>query len=293
MEHVSVLPVESIAALAIDPAGVYVDATFGAGGHTALMLAELSPVGRIVAFDADPGARERVPLDSRVSLVHANFRALRSELAALGISQIAGILYDLGTSSMQLDNAERGFSFREDAPLDMRLDPTQGESVAELLAEREEKEIADIIFEYGDERAARRIARAIVQRRTNGRVPTTTSELASLVSGVVHQAGKRERTHPATRTFQALRIAVNDELGALRESLDAALDLVRPEGRIAVISFHSLEDRIVKTTFRDDPRAERITRKPIVPTDAETAVNPRSRSAKLRVAAVARQESAE
>ena len=134
MGHVSVLPVESIAALALDPDGTYVDATYGAGGHTALMLAALSPAGRIVAFDADPDARERVLPDPRVTLVHANFRALRSELEARGISQIDGILYDLGTSSMQLDSAERGFSFREDAPLDMRLDPTQGESVAELLA---------------------------------------------------------------------------------------------------------------------------------------------------------------
>ena len=293
MGHVSVLPVESIAALAIVPDGTYVDATYGAGGHTALMLAELSPAGRIVAFDADPGARERVLPDPRVTLVHANFRALRTELATRGISQIDGILFDLGTSSMQLDNAERGFSFREDAPLDMRLDPSHGETVAEFLAEREEKEIADAIFDYGDERAARRIARAIVMRRTSGRVPTTTTELASLVSGVVHRAGKRERTHPATRTFQALRIAVNDELGALRESLDAAMAVVRPEGRIAVISFHSLEDRIVKTTFRDDPRVGRITRKPIIPTDEETASNPRSRSAKLRVAAVVAQESAE
>ncbi len=293
MGHVSVLPVESIAALALDPDGTYVDATYGAGGHTALMLAALSPAGRIVAFDADPDARERVLPDPRVTLVHANFRALRSELEARGISQIDGILYDLGTSSMQLDSAERGFSFREDAPLDMRLDPTQGESVAELLAEREEKEIADIIFEFGDERAARRIARAIVQKRTAGRVPTTTGELAALVSGVVHQAGKRERTHPATRTFQALRIAVNDELGALRDSLDAAMDVVRPEGRIVVISFHSLEDRIVKTTFRDDTRVARVTRKPIVPTEAETATNPRSRSAKLRVASVTAQESDE
>ncbi len=291
MGHVSVLPAESIAALALVPDGTYVDATFGAGGHTALMLAALSPAGRIVAFDADPDARERDLRDPRVTLVHANFRALRSELEARGISQIDGILYDLGTSSMQLDSADRGFSFREDAPLDMRMDPTQGESVAELLAEREEKEIADIIFEFGDERAARRIARAIVQKRTIGRVPTTTGELASLVSGVVHQAGKRERTHPATRTFQALRIAVNDELGALRDSLDAAMGVVKPDGRIAVISFHSLEDRIVKTTFRDDPRVARVTRKPIVPTGEETAANPRSRSAKLRVAAVLAQES--
>lgn len=280
MEHVPVLAHEAIAALAIDPAGIYVDATYGAGGHSARILAALGPAGQLIAFDTDPVARLR-DTDDRARLVHANFRALGRQLDALGIERVNGVLYDFGISSLQLDNAERGFSFRAAAPLDMRLDPTYGESAAELIAGRSESELADIIFEFGEERAARQIARAIKQRE-----PRDTAELAALVAGVVHVRGKRERLHPATRTFQALRIAVNDELGALRESLDAALDRTLEGGRIAAISFHSLEDRIVKQLFRDDPRAVRVTRKPIVPSAAETAANPRARSAKLRVCAV-------
>ncbi len=271
---------EAIAALTIDPAGVYVDATYGAGGHSARILAALGPAGRLIAFDADPLARLRGG-DDRARLVHANFRALGTQLDALGIERVNGVLFDFGVSSLQLDDPERGFSFRVAAPLDMRLDPTRGESAAELIADRSESELADIIFEFGEERAARRIARAIKLR-----APRDTAELAALVAGVVHVHGKRERTHPATRTFQALRIAVNDELGALREGLETALDRTLPGGRIAAISFHSLEDRIVKQLFRDDPRAVRVTRKPIVPSPAETAANPRARSAKLRVCAV-------
>jgi len=278
--HVAVLAREAVEALVLDPAGTYVDATYGAGGHSAQILAALGPAGRLVAFDADPLARLR-GADNRARLVHANFRALGAQLDALGIDRVNGVLYDFGVSSMQLDNPERGFSFRAAAPLDMRLDPTRGESAAELIASRSESELADIIFEYGEERAARRIARAIKQRE-----PSDTGELAALVAGVVHVRGKRERAHPATRTFQALRIAVNDELGALRESLDAALERTLEGGRLAAISFHSLEDRIVKQLFRDDPRAVRVTRKPIVPSAAETAANPRARSAKLRVCGV-------
>jgi 16S rRNA (cytosine1402-N4)-methyltransferase len=279
--HTSVLAAEALDALAIVPDGTYVDATFGAGGHTRLILERLGPRGRAIAFDADPLAATLVPDDPRFTLIHANFRALASELAERSISRIDGILYDLGVSSMQFDDGGRGFSFREDAPLDMRLDPTRGETAADFIESRDEAELADAIFEYGDERASRRIARALKMK-----LPATTGELAAIVAGVVHVRGKRERVHPATRTFQALRIAVNDELGALRESLDAAADVVRAEGRIAVISFHSLEDRIVKVFFRDDARLARITRKPIVPGADEIAENPRSRSAKLRVATV-------
>ncbi len=285
--HLSVLAHESLEALAIVPDGTYVDATYGAGGHSALILGQLGAAGRVVAFDADPSARDRAHADPRLTLVHANFRDLAAVLDGLSIGEVHGVLYDLGVSSMQFDEGERGFSFRTDAPLDMRMDPTQGESAADLIANREESELADIIFEFGEERAARRIARAIKIKQ-----PQTTLELAGLVAGVVHVRGKRERTHPATRTFQALRIAVNDELGALRASLDAALDRTREDGRIAVISFHSLEDRIVKQLFRDDPRAVRVTRKPIIPTDAESAENPRARSAKLRVCAVTHMERA-
>jgi 16S rRNA (cytosine1402-N4)-methyltransferase len=280
LQHVSVLAAESIAALAIDPAGVYVDATFGAGGHSARILAALGPAGRLIALDADPQAR--LPFaDARAVLVHANFRHLGEALDAQGIDRVNGVFFDLGVSSMQLDDGARGFSFRVAAPLDMRLDPTTGQSAAELIAERSEGELADIIFTFGEERAARRIARAIKARE-----PRDTAELAALVAGVVHVRGKRERTHPATRTFQALRIAVNDELGALRAGLDAALERTSEGGRIAAISFHSLEDRIVKQCLRDDPRAVRVTRKPIVPGPAEAAANPRARSAKLRVCGV-------
>jgi len=279
--HLSVLPVESIDALAIVPDGIYVDATFGAGGHTRLILERLNRHGRAIAFDADPSASSHVPDDPRFTLVHANFRALATELEALAIAQIDGVLYDLGVSSMQFDEGERGFSFRSDAPLDMRLDPTRGETAAEYIASHDEVELADAIYRFGDERNSRRIARVLKARE-----PQTTGELAALVAGAVHVRGKRERIHPATRTFQALRIAVNDELGALRESLDAAVRVVRPGGRIAVISFHSLEDRIVKRRFREDERLHVITRKPIVPSDEEVATNPRARSAKLRIAEV-------
>jgi 16S rRNA (cytosine1402-N4)-methyltransferase len=193
------------------------------------------------------------------------------------------VLFDLGVSSMQLDEAERGFSFRAAAPLDMRLDPAGGESVAEFLATRDEREIADVIYRYGEERASRRIARAIVALRDAGTPVRDTLDLAGVVARAV-RAPAHQRIHPATRTFQALRIAVNDELGALRDGLDAALARTEPGGRIAVISFHSLEDRIVKNTFREDSRVRVLTRKPLVAGDDEVAANPRARSAKLRVA---------
>jgi 16S rRNA (cytosine1402-N4)-methyltransferase len=285
--HTSVLAAEAIDALAIVPDGTFVDATFGAGGHTRLILERLGPHGRAIAFDADPLARTHAPDDPRFTLIHANFRALATELALRSIGAVDGVLYDLGVSSMQLDDGERGFSFRSDAPLDMRLDPTQGETAAEYIAERDEAELADAIFRFGDERNSRRIARAL-----KAKLPRTTGELAAIVAGVVHVRGKRERIHPATRTFQALRIAVNDELGALRESLAAATAVARPGGRIAVISFHSLEDRIVKMFFREDARLRPLTRKPLVPGDEEMATNPRARSAKLRVAIVESEEAA-
>jgi 16S rRNA (cytosine1402-N4)-methyltransferase len=285
--HVSVLLPQALDLLDVRPGGRYVDATFGAGGHASAIALRLGH-GRLLAFDADPAAQTPDIFPAapglRFELVHANFRELRAILAERAIEQIDGILYDLGVSSMQLDQPERGFSFREDAPLDMRLDPTAGRSAAELLNEADERELADIIFELGEERAARQIARAIAGRRREGKVPQTTGELARLVAGVVHVRGKRERIHPATRTFQALRIAVNDELGALRESLDAAFDLLAPGGRAVVISFHSLEDRIVKTMFRDDPRVSALTRKPLVPPLDEITHNPRARSARLRAA---------
>jgi 16S rRNA (cytosine1402-N4)-methyltransferase len=215
--------------------------------------------------------------------VRRNFAELAAALDDLELATVDGALFDIGVSSPQFDRPERGFSLAADGPLDMRMSG-EGATAYELLAQSSEAELADIIFNYGEDRAARRIARAIVQTRDANRLPERTLELARLVAGVVHVRGKRERIHPATRTFQALRIAVNDELGSLERGLDAAIARTRPGGRIAAISFHSLEDRIVKVRFRSDERVQRVTKKPLLAGDAELARNPRSRSAKLRVA---------
>ena len=271
----------SLAALAVRPGGVYLDATFGAGGHTRAIVAA---GGRIIAFDRDRDAAVEPDLADRVHLVHGNFADLSRALDELDIAALDGALFDVGVSSMQLDVAERGFSFASDGPLDMRMNRADGSSAYDVLAGSSESELADIIFRFGEERAARRIARAIVSARSAGRLPQRTGELARLVAGVLHVRGKRERLHPATRTFQALRIAVNDELGSLERGLDAAIGRTLPGGRIAVITFHSLEDRIAKVRFRDDDRVRPLTKKPLLPGDEELAHNPRSRSAKLRVA---------
>ena len=285
MMHVSVLLDAAIDYLAIRPDGTYVDATFGAGGHSKAILSQLQ-TGRLIALDADPDAiaRAQAISDPSFTFVHANFSELRRVLNDCGVEQVDGVLFDLGVSSMQLDNAERGFSFRDSAPLDMRMNPYRGRSAYDILTTATERELADIFFMYGEERAARRIAHAIVERRTAGKLPKTTVEFAQFVSGVVHRPGKRERIHPATRVFQALRIVVNDELDVLREGLVAAVDTLRAGGRIVAISFHSLEDRIVKHTFRGDARLEILTKKPLAPDAREMAENPRARSAKLRAA---------
>jgi 16S rRNA (cytosine1402-N4)-methyltransferase len=283
--HTPVLLEPAIAFLAIRPGGVYVDATFGAGGHARAILERLDG-GRLIALDADSrqaSLAERIA-DPRLSFVHANFRDLARVLDRFEISSVDGVLFDLGVSSMQLDDPERGFSLGLAAELDMRMNPTAGRSAFDILTTASESELADIFYAFGEERAARRIARAIVARRVSGDLPNTTSEFAALVSGVVQRAGKRERIHPATRVFQALRIAVNDELDALREGLDQAVGRLREGGRVVAISFHSLEDRIVKRAFRDDERLEVLTRKPIRPQPHELAANRRSRSAKLRAA---------
>ena len=274
--HVPVLLKEAIDALAVRAGGTYVDATFGAGGHTRAILERLGPKGRMIALDVDPTvqARSDLPNDPRLQLVHANFR----DMAGLGIDSVDGVLFDLGVSSMQFDTAERGFSLILDAPLDMRMDPSHGETAAEFIVRTSERDLADAIFQFGEERNARKIARVLKQK-----LPKTTGELARIVSAAVQQRGKRERIHPATRTFQALRIAVNDELAALREGLEAATSMLRPGGRLVAIAFHSLEDRIVKNAMRSDPRLRVITRKPMAPSEEERARNPRSRSAKLRV----------
>lgn len=285
MSHVPVLYAQALDALAIRPDGIYIDATFGAGGHTAGILERLT-TGRAIALDADPSAvaRAQAITSPNFSFVTANFRNLDSALDSLGVGSVDGVLFDLGVSSMQFDEGERGFSLQYRAPLDMRMDPRGGRSAYDVLLHASETELADIFFHYGQERAARRIARAIVHRRAAGNLPDTTTEFASMVSGIVQRKGHRERIHPATRVFQALRIAVNDELDALKEGLGAAVTRLRGAGRVAAISFHSLEDRVVKTTFREDERLDVITRKPIAPDEAELAENPRARSAKLRAA---------
>jgi 16S rRNA (cytosine1402-N4)-methyltransferase len=283
MKHVPVLLGPALDYLEIRADGIYVDATFGAGGHSKAILDRLR-TGRLVAFDIDPATRHALVADSRLELIHANFRDLAQELDRRGIAAIDGILFDLGVSSMQFDDPERGFSLGKTAALDMRMDPHAERNAYDILANASERELADIFYHYGEERAARHIARAVVERRSSGTLPTTTTEFAALVSGVLHRRGHRERIHPATRVFQALRITVNDELSALRDGLGAAIGRLRAAGRIVAISFHSLEDRIVKQTFRSDERLDVLTRRPVVPTDEEIAQNPRARSAKLRAA---------
>ncbi len=285
MTHQPVLLQTAVEYLAIRPDGIYVDATFGGGGHARSILQHLQG-GRLIAVDADPQAAARAAAiaDARFTFVHANFREITRVLDRCSIASVDGILFDLGVSSMQLDDAERGFSLGRPAALDMRMDPGAGRSAYEILATASEGELADIFFYYGEERAARRIARAIVARRSSGRLPSTTAEFAQLVAGIMQRRGRRERIHPATRAFQALRIAVNHELDALREGLHGAVGRLRGAGRIVAISFHSLEDRIVKQSFREDERLEVLTKRPVLPGSLEITENRRARSAKLRAA---------
>jgi 16S rRNA (cytosine1402-N4)-methyltransferase len=299
-QHRTVLLTEAIDALVTDAGGVYVDGTFGRGGHSRLLLSRLSPQGRVIALDRDleavAAARELQASDTRFSILHANFAELREALAPLGISKVNGVLLDLGVSSPQIDNPARGFSFRFDAPLDMRMDTSRGESAAEFLARADERQLSEVIKDYGEERFARQIAKALVARRESGHAVGTTAELSQLVAGAVRtrEAGQ----DPATRTFQALRIFVNAELEALDEGLKASLDLLSPGARLAVIAFHSLEDRRVKEFIARESRDEVDRRAPFAPPKAmrlaaiarikpgadEIAGNPRARSAILRVA---------
>jgi len=268
---------EAVDLLDVRPGGFYLDGTFGAGGHTREIVAR---GGRVLAFDVDASATLPDDLAGAATLVHANFANLADELDARGLERVDGVLFDVGVSSMQIDEPERGFSFSSDGPIDMRMSGS-GRSAYDLLSDLDERELADLIYTYGEERASRRIARAIVNDRERGALPTGTAALAALVARASGARGYW-RIHPATRTFQALRIAVNDELDSLRRGLAAATERTRIGGRIAIISFHSLEDRIVKTTFRDDPRLHALTKKPILPSAEESARNPRARSAKLR-----------
>ncbi len=302
--HRPVLLQETISLLAPERGGLFIDTTLGLGGHSEAML-EACTQTRVIGIDRDPAAlrfaRERLArFGERFRAVHANHRDLARVMFEAGANEADGVLADLGVSSLQFDTAERGFSFRHDAPLDMRMD-AEGEedTAADLLARLSEEEIARVIFEYGEERRSRRIARWIVERRERDEPITTTRELAELVARAVGHK-RTDRIHPATRTFQALRIAVNRELEGLGEFIETAVDLLHGQGRLAVISFHSLEDRVVKKTLRRlsgqcecGPRVpvcscgarkavEILTRRPITPTDAEAEDNPRARSAKLR-----------
>jgi len=293
-QHTTVLLNEAVAALLTKPDATYVDATFGRGGHSRLILAKLSERGRLIAFDKDPeaiAAASRLA-DPRFSIRHAGFRHL-DELPA---ASVAGVLLDLGVSSPQIDNPARGFSFRSDGPLDMRMDTTRGESVAQWLAAAPAAQIAEVIRDYGEERFAAPIAKAIVARRQERGALATTAELAQLVAGAVKT--REPGQDPATRTFQALRIFINAELEELQQALEASLDILQPQGRLVVISFHSLEDRIVKQFIARHSREVFDRRVPfappkamklkamerVKPSAAEVAANPRSRSAIMRVA---------
>ena len=302
MQHQPVLYQEIIHALQPRNLGRYVDGTLGAGGHARGILEACAPDGRLLGLDVDPQAlalaREILaPYGERAKLVQASYETLAAQLAALNWQEVDGILLDLGASSMQFDRPERGFSFLQDGPLDMRFGPNAPHSAADLVNELPQDELADLIFRYGEERESRKIARAIV----NARPLHTTHELAAVID-VISPRRHGDRLHPATRTFQALRIAVNEELAAVENTLPQVTACLRSGGRLAVISFHSLEDRIVKEYFRSqskdlvNPPYERIyevermaiikeiTRKPIVPQEEEMRDNPRARSAKLRVA---------
>jgi 16S rRNA (cytosine1402-N4)-methyltransferase len=270
--------------LAVRPGGLYVDGTVGLGGHAEEVLRRSAPDGRLIAFDRDPAALEQArarlsPFADRVRFEHADFREVP---ARLGAAAPDGILIDMGVSSMQLDDPERGFSFSAEGPLDMRMDPTEGLTAADLVNRLPEHELADVIYRFGEERASRRIARAIVEARRRRHL-TTTTELAEVVRRSAGRS-RRKGLDPATLTFQALRIHVNRELEGLAAALEELAGALAPGGRLAAIAFHSLEDREVKHTFRAlAPRGFRLlTKKPVRPTDEETRRNPRSRSARLR-----------
>jgi len=313
--HMPVLYQETLDGLHVTPGGRYIDSTVGAGGHATGILQASAPDGRLLGLDADPQAleisrKQLACFGDRVLLVHGNFADLKTHANTLGwktsagFGPVDGVLFDLGMSSMELKDRERGFSFQLEGPLDMRFDPTTPRTAADLVNELPERDLADLIYRYGQEPASRAIARAIVAARPL----RTTTKLAAAVSQAIQRTSRRtarrkSKVHPATRTFQALRIAVNDELQALRQGLPAAVSLLKPGGRLAVISFHSLEDRIVKQFFAREERdcicppetwvctcghratLAVLTRKPIQPTPLEVEQNPPSRSARLRIAA--------
>ncbi len=302
--HISVLLEECLDGLAIKPDGIYVDGTLGGAGHSSCIVQRLS-TGRLIGIDRDPVALEAAgrklePYQDRVSLVHSNFCEMAQVVKDLGLSGVDGILLDLGVSSPQLDDAERGFSYMTDAPLDMRMNNQDALTAADVVNTWSQDELKRILFDYGEERYAPRIAAAICRRREEAPIKTTL-ELVDVIRSAMPPQALREKQHPAKRSFQAIRIAVNDELGSVEKAMQAAIPLLNPGGRLAVITFHSLEDRIVKNAMAEaakgctcppsfpvcvcgkKPLVKLISRKPIVATDAELEANPRSRSAKLRV----------
>lgn len=300
-QHRTVLLEEAVDALAVKPGGLYVDATFGRGGHSRLILRQLNEQGRLIALDRDPAAiaAGREIADARLKLIHAAFGSLKEVLKAERVERVDGVLLDLGVSSPQLDEAERGFSFRLDAPLDMRMDTTRGQTAAEWLAQASQQQLAEVIKNYGEERFANAVAKAIVAARAGGAIETT-RQLAEIVAKAVRT--REQGQHPATRSFQAIRIHVNQELEELSLALPQAVEALRAGGRLVVISFHSLEDRIVKRFLRDASRPPqlparlpvraadlpppqlRLLGKPVTPSAAEIDANPRARSAVMRVA---------
>ncbi|RQP21528.1 16S rRNA (cytosine(1402)-N(4))-methyltransferase RsmH [Piscinibacter terrae] len=300
--HTTVLLNEAVDALVTNPEGLYVDGTFGRGGHSRLILQRLGSAGRLFAIDRDPQAiaaatsgATRVT-DPRFSIHHTSFGQMVPTLAAQGVTKVDGLLLDLGVSSPQIDDPSRGFSFRFDGPLDMRMDTTRGESAADFLARADERHIAEVIRDYGEERFALQVAKALVARRESGSPVRTTRELSDVVARAVKT--REPGQDPATRTFQALRIFVNAELEELEQGLTSALGLLAPGGRLVVISFHSLEDRIVKTFIARESKSEIDRRAPfaepkptrlksiarVKPSAEEIAANPRSRSAVMRIA---------
>ncbi|MGV3487762.1 MAG: 16S rRNA (cytosine(1402)-N(4))-methyltransferase RsmH [Tuberibacillus sp.] len=304
-EHISVLKSEAIEALNIKPNGTYVDCTLGGGGHSEAILERLAD-GKLIAFDQDPDARreaqERLAsYEDKFIVVPTNFRFLKSELEKLGIQRVDGVLYDLGVSSPQFDRAERGFSYRFNGPLDMRMDPEQSLTAEEIVNEWSFEDLVRTIYKYGEEKFAKSIARKIESVRVNKRIQTT-EELVEIIKDAIPAPARRKGGHPAKRTFQALRIAVNDELRVFEESLEQAVDVTDVGGRIAVITFHSLEDRLCKHIFTKyskgpeippgmpalpteyEPILKLVHRKPILPSEEEMADNHRAHSAKLRVA---------
>ena len=300
--HITVLLEEAVDALAIKPSGIYVDGTFGRGGHSKKILTHLGEQGRLIAFDKDLAAvaAGKAIKDPRFTMIHSHFAGMQNALSQLNITKVDGILLDLGISSPQIDEASRGFSFRFDAPLDMRMDQSSGQTAAEYLANTTEQHLAEVIKNYGEERFAKQIARAIITERNDGRVITTTGQLTAVVAGAVTRFEPGQ--NPATRTFQALRIFVNQELEELSLTMPQCLALLAPYGRLAVISFHSLEDRMVKQFIRHQENTDNLPAnfpvraadlpqpkfisigKAIKPSAAEVKRNVRSRSAVLRVA---------